>query len=728
MSRARIKLLTFAVTVALLTLAAGRPAYAATKTVTTLADSGPGSLRQAIADAAPGDTIEFAVEGLIRLTSGELVVDKNLTIVGPGPARGGISGESMFRVLSVAPGAVAEIRALTIENGQVGFGVRGGGILVDHATLTLRDAILLGNQADTGSGIYSNGTLTVVNTEFSFNGQSGAQGAGIYSIGALTVTDSRFFNNDAAYGFGGAVHVESGTARIIRSRFQNNRADTGGAVYVSSGQATVLDSTFADNRVGKGSGGAIHNHGAVAIVHSTLSHNLTDYDRGEGAGVYSLGSLTMVDSTVSGNQAQNGGVGGGVVIAGGTANIADSTIVLNTGSGGVVQTAGTVVLANTIVAGNTDTDIVGTVGTADNNLIGGNLASIVDPTLADNGGPTMTHALVANGPAIDAGDNAKLPADSLDLDGDGNTTEPIPFDQRGRGFPRVLNGIVDIGAIELGCVPISIAPLPNGSAGFSYSQQLNASGGQGPYTFAAATLPPGLALSSDGVLSGTPSTVGTFTFDVTVTEERGCIRTVTVTLTVVEDTGCGITIGPATLPTPYIATLYYRALSTSMSAQYSWTVSAGALPTGLYLVPIGSTTYLAGFATTPGTYTFTIKAQKKNTACAPTRTYSVTIPPTVAPQLTCLVKSGNKQYTARFGYDNTTGAPVTIPVGANNYFTPGAQNRGQITVFQPGQVTNAFSVTFTVSGNKSDLAIWFLKGPDGVTRPVNITTATFPCQ
>ena len=114
---------------------------------------------------------------------------------------------------------------------------------------------------------------------------------------------------------------------------------------------------------------------------------------------------------------------------------------------------------------------------------------------------------------------------------------------------------------------------------------------------------------------------------------------------------------------------------------------------------------IAGFPTTPGTYTFTVTAKKKNSPCAAPRTYTVTVPPTVAPQLSCVVKTGPKQYTARFGYDNTTGAAVTIPVGGQNYFTPGTQNRGQRTVFQPGRVTNAFSVVFTVTGNSSDLAI-----------------------
>jgi hypothetical protein len=68
-----------------------------------------------------------------------------------------------------------------------------------------------------------------------------------------------------------------------------------------------------------------------------------------------------------------------------------------------------------------------------------------------------------------------------------------------------------------------------------------------------------------------------------------------------------------------------------------------------------------------------------------------------------------------FGYENSTGATVTIPVGAKNFFTSGAQNRGQTTVFQPGVVNNAFSVTFA---NAGAFTSWSLKGPDGVLRGV----------
>jgi hypothetical protein len=171
---------------------------------------------------------------------------------------------------------------------------------------------------------------------------------------------------------------------------------------------------------------------------------------------------------------------------------------------------------------------------------------------------------------------------------------------------------------------------------------------------------------------------------------------------------------------------YVELLSASPSGSYTFNVSAGALPPGLQLVTALGVTSIAGLPTTPGTFNFTIKAKRNNSTCEGTRSYTVTIPATVVPILECVQRNANGTYTARFGYNNSTGAAVTIPVGANNYFAPGNQNRGQTTVFQPGRVVNAFSVTFT-KGKGSNLAVWFLRGPDNVLRPVNVLTTSIGC-
>jgi hypothetical protein len=203
-------------------------------------------------------------------------------------------------------------------------------------------------------------------------------------------------------------------------------------------------------------------------------------------------------------------------------------------------------------------------------------------------------------------------------------------------------------------------------------------------------------------------------------------KTATATLTVNGSNACVITVKPATLKQPYVAVPYLEILSAQPAGSYTFSVSSGALPPGLKLVSAVGVSSIAGLPTTPGAYSFTIKVKKSNASCEQTIPYSLTVPATIVPLLQCVDRNSNGGYLARFGYDNTTGGAVTIPVGSANYFTPGSQNRGQPTVFQPGHVNNAFSVTLNANG--SNLAIWLLRGPDGVLRPLNVTTATLGCK
>jgi hypothetical protein len=257
------------------------------------------------------------------------------------------------------------------------------------------------------------------------------------------------------------------------------------------------------------------------------------------------------------------------------------------------------------------------------------------------------------------------------------------------------------------------SPSDNGSIG---SVTVTAPGFTGTATVNAAT-------GAVSISNANPA--GGFLVTVKATDNCGAMTTRTFTLTVAAD-ACGITVNPATLPQPYVAVLYARILSATPAGNYTFSVSAGALPPGLQLVTALGVTSIAGLPTTPGTYNFTIKAKKNNSTCEATRAYTLTIPATVVPIVECVQRNANNTWTARFGYDNSTGAAVTIPVGANNYFTPGNQNRGQTTVFQPGRVINAFSVTFT-KGKSNNLAVWFLRGPDGVLRPVNVLTTSIGC-
>src|SRR5947207_7224602 len=132
-----------------------RPAN--TITVTNTNDSGPGSLRQALADANDGDTINFAVTGTIGLTSGELLVDKSITVSGPGAENLAVNGNIQSRVFHIASGQTVTISGMTITNGHVSDS--GGGIYNDHAVLILNDCTISDNSAtgNLGGGINNDG-------------------------------------------------------------------------------------------------------------------------------------------------------------------------------------------------------------------------------------------------------------------------------------------------------------------------------------------------------------------------------------------------------------------------------------------------------------------------------------------------------------------------------------------------------------------------------------------
>jgi FG-GAP repeat protein/putative Ig domain-containing protein len=328
----------------------------------------------------------------------------------------------------------------------------------------------------------------------------------------------------------------------------------------------------------------------------------------------------------------------------------------------------------------------------------------------------------------------------ISVDVDGQVTASVVATCSASNASFTLRVTDSLGSFAEATLNITVNPNPAPSLG-NYPSATVAAGGSTSVTPDSAPADNGSIISltatapgftgtatvnpATGVVSiSNPGPAGSFLFSVTATDNCGAQTTKTFTLTVIAD-NCGITINPATLPQPHLAVPYLRTLSATPAGNYTFSVSAGALPPGLQLVTALGVTAITGLPTTPGTFNFTIKARRNGTTCEGTRSYTVTIPATVVPILNCVQRNHNGTYTARFGYDNSTGAAVTIPVGSNNFFTPGNQNRGQTTVFQPGLVSNAFSVTFKASGN--NLAVWFLRGPDGVLRPVNVLTTSIGC-
>jgi hypothetical protein len=174
-----------------LTLAMAQP-LRANITVTSLADSGPGTLRQAIADAAPGDTIDFAVTGTITLTSGQLTITNNLNIIGPGQTSLTVNGNNSSRAFSVANGTVF-VSSLTVSNGYATDVTGGGGGVRNYfAGLTISNCCITSCQGQNYGGGINNygGNLRVLRSKIS--GNYGYFGGGLlnWQSGQAVVIDS----------------------------------------------------------------------------------------------------------------------------------------------------------------------------------------------------------------------------------------------------------------------------------------------------------------------------------------------------------------------------------------------------------------------------------------------------------------------------------------------------------------------------------------------------------
>jgi Planctomycete extracellular len=506
-------------------------------TVDTLVDEADGSivdgdvsLRDAIAAAPAGETIDFSVTGMINLSSlGELTISKSLTIDGPGaevltikaydPSPASSNSGRVFNIDDGTNGLTdVEIAGLTLTGGRTNSG---GGAIRSSENLVVTDSVITGNQATVGGGIHTqSGSATITNTVISENHAD--EGGGVHiQNGSLTIAGSTLSNNSAKYG--GGIGGDSGDVTISGSVINDNRAFAdGGGIWQFSADLSVHSSTISGNMADR-NGGGIDSEGSLTVTASTISdnHAAVSFSFGGGGGIRSLGPTTIVDSTISGNTASVGGglsqygpldisgstingntaeTGGGIFVsnlfgtlqitvlsstisgniaseAGGglafvgsemTADVRHSTITNNQAptdmAGGIASSAaeaGTQIdIASSIIADNpsgSDLQFTGGVinpfvsmgfnlvgsgnGSAAFSLAGGDQigASAMLAPFADNGGPTMTHALTAGSPAIDMGDPAAVA-------GMGNT--PL-YDQRGNPFTRVYGGRIDVGAFEL---------------------------------------------------------------------------------------------------------------------------------------------------------------------------------------------------------------------------------------------------------------------------------------
>lgn len=261
-----------------------------TLTVTSVADKGAGTLRAEIAAAHNGDTIVFApcIAGkTITLTKGELLINKAVTITGPGAGSLTIIGNNATRVFEVAAGAQVNISGLTISHGLAKSG-NGGGLLVDPgAVLSLSGSALSGNSAT-----HSKRTFQT------------SLGGGIDNDGTITVIGCTLSGNYATYDSGGGIFITDGTATISGCTLSDNSAVSwGGGIYLFGGRdgatLTITDSTISGNSGNGGGGLYVGSSGTVTVeTSSSITGNLSP--AGLGADVYNSGVLNLDATSVIG--------------------------------------------------------------------------------------------------------------------------------------------------------------------------------------------------------------------------------------------------------------------------------------------------------------------------------------------------------------------------------------------------------------------------------------------
>jgi hypothetical protein len=352
-----------------------------------------------------------------------------------------------------------------------------------------------------GAGIYNSGVSTIeksiINNNTNGVSDSGSEirfngnGAGIYNSGEFTIIDSSINNNNTSQGgSGGGIFHHLGTLTLIRCSITNNKTGNGMEYYNPNG----------------GSGGGIYNEDILSLINCTVSGNNTgngsssEYrnggNGGDGGGICNFGTLNLKNSTIVNNTTGSGGSGGN--------DPGDEDGRFGFGGGiynpeptGIVNIKNTIVANNQVKTGGEGADAWGTLNSQGYNLVKntnycfitgvliGNITS-VDPLLgplADNGGPTQTHALLTGSPAIDAGNS-----------------KGIPLDQRGVSRPVDIPGIInvsdgaDIGAYEYECfitisgtITYGETGLPGVTLTFSNNGGATATDKQGNYSHAVPT-------------------------------------------------------------------------------------------------------------------------------------------------------------------------------------------------------------------------------------------------
>ena len=394
--------------------------------------------------------------GTIGLGGTQLDITEDIIIRGLGADQLTLSGRGGSRVFHVDDGVSALFEGLTITGGADGSG---GGIFVDQrGAITVTDSTISGNSVSSdGGGIYgaNSSEITVTRSTISDNSAgtgNNTEGGGIYGgrNSVISVTDSTISGNSTWQSGGGIYGERSSTVTVTNSDVRNNSASAGAGIYgYEHSTVTVADSVIADNSGSAGAGIYVSAYGTLILTNSAISGNSAS---SSGGGFFggSNGTVIVTNSTFAENSAQR--EGGGIWLGSHKeeARIVNSTIKDNSAGeegGGITNYwEGATWLHNSVVADNTaplGADIYTIASTnISNSFIGADDGDPMFRAVRDAHGAVLYYIPDPGSPVIDAGDNL------LAVDAEGL---PITVDQRGRN--RVVNAIVDIGAVEFHATP-----------------------------------------------------------------------------------------------------------------------------------------------------------------------------------------------------------------------------------------------------------------------------------
>jgi len=477
--------------------------HSATITVTNENDSGAGSLRAAVAAAnatVERDQIEFDTSvSRITLSGGQIEITESLIILGRVDDRVVIDANGSSRAFAViSAGAPLYLEGLEILNGSTTAAgefprecsqISGeGGAICSLSDLNIfnsavRDSTTAGDSAG-GGAIFAYNNLNLTNVSISGNSTQGLFAfGGALSVGTTTtngnllgqaVTISENWT-EGDYSAGGAF-FSRGDVTLARSDVSRNYtlgSNADGGAFFANGVVRLENSIISSNSVrgDNAEGGGFLSNEEIAIEYSTIANNATEgsgYSRG--GGIYSQGLVTITNSTISGNSTVSPlGRGGGIFHSRDLLDIRYSTITGNTsnapGAGIYHNSQSWAVVAREVILSN-NSGPEGNIATrrmflnVDWSVFGDDEPELLGPIGTVFTDEPLLAPLGDNGCWIKAGafDSARCVPTHLPLTGSpaldiGTASPTFEYDQRGQGFPRVINGNSDAGAIESGPLP-----------------------------------------------------------------------------------------------------------------------------------------------------------------------------------------------------------------------------------------------------------------------------------